>query len=408
MMLKISEYQKIYKIAFLVAVSSVLQICESLIPHPIPGLRLGLANIMTLVALVTLGFGPALEVSILRTLLSSLLMGTFMSPAFILSFSGALTSTLLMGLLYWISNSQKYLRLSIVGISILSALAHNLVQLYLAYLILIRHKGIFIFLPWLGIGAVVTGWITGIVAGNLCRKLQEAKESPPAKEEVPLGYSCWERQDYVAGDSFFHRLSPEIKIISVFILSLILLIFSNPWVFLWVTVFLVIVAGVSQVPFDFLFLKMKKSTSLVFVSFLFPLFFNSGGNLKGLNLGCIFALRIILLIILSSLLVRLISPKDLTRGLSGVLSPLRFLGLSQERFAAILSLSWMAVPVFWEIAKKTIRVAELERAKKIRQIIPFLTDTIAAFYLETAQVCAAWENENIINQGILKIGGEKG
>ena len=83
---------KLSQIAVLVALACVLQIAESFIPHPIPGLRLGLANMMTLTAMILLGFGAAMEVALLRTVLSAFMMGTFMSPTFILSFSGAASS----------------------------------------------------------------------------------------------------------------------------------------------------------------------------------------------------------------------------------------------------------------------------------------------------------------------------
>ncbi len=112
------ENNQVYKIALLVAISCVLQISESLIPHPIPGLRLGMANMVTLVALVVLGFRPALEIAIFRTILSSIIMGTFMSPTFVLSLSGALISTLVMGFLYWLAGFNKVYGLSIIGISI--------------------------------------------------------------------------------------------------------------------------------------------------------------------------------------------------------------------------------------------------------------------------------------------------
>ena len=95
--------QNIYQVALLVALACVLQISESLIPHPIPGLRLGLANMITLTALVVLGFKYALEIAILRTILSSFILGTFMSPGFFLSFAGAIISTLVMGFFFWLS-----------------------------------------------------------------------------------------------------------------------------------------------------------------------------------------------------------------------------------------------------------------------------------------------------------------
>ncbi len=91
-MIGYKEDPKIYKIALLVSISCVLQISESLIPHPIPGLRLGLANMVGLIALVNLGFLSALEIAILRTILSSFIMGTFMSPNFIMIFSAAAIS----------------------------------------------------------------------------------------------------------------------------------------------------------------------------------------------------------------------------------------------------------------------------------------------------------------------------
>ncbi|MCP4109706.1 MAG: Gx transporter family protein, partial [Desulfobacteraceae bacterium] len=148
-----SADRKIYKIAILVAMSCVLQISESMIPHPIPGLRLGLANMLVLVALVFLGFGSALQIAVFRTILSSFIMGTFMSPTFILSFSGALTSTVVMGILFRLSCYHNRYGFSIIGISIAGAFTFNMVQLYLAYILLIKHGGIFVFFPWLCIGA---------------------------------------------------------------------------------------------------------------------------------------------------------------------------------------------------------------------------------------------------------------
>ena len=101
------QWQKTQRIAVLVAVSCVLQVSESFIPHPIPGLRLGLANIITLVALVNVGFGHALEIAILRTFLSSFIMGTFLSFSFILSISASCVSTIVMGIFYSLARNRK-------------------------------------------------------------------------------------------------------------------------------------------------------------------------------------------------------------------------------------------------------------------------------------------------------------
>ena len=69
-------------IALLVGLGVVLHRLEALLPLPTPWVKLGLANIMTLIALVFLGFRAAVEVTLLRVLLGSVLGGTFLSPTF--------------------------------------------------------------------------------------------------------------------------------------------------------------------------------------------------------------------------------------------------------------------------------------------------------------------------------------
>ncbi len=392
----------IYKIALLVSLSCVLQIAESLIPHPVPGLRLGLANIITLIALINLGFASSLEITILRTILSSFMMGTFMSPGFILSFTAGVMSTLTMGFLYWLAHGRKQHVLSIVGISILGALVHNIVQLCLAYFLLVRHAGIFVFLPWLSIGAVFIGWFTGIIAARICLKLKEAQVQKNVTEKSQKRYSSLLLNHYTPGKSFVHCLPPEIKIVSIIILSLAVLIINNYWFYAGLFIFFAVIIAMSTTSFNFLFLSAKRSSSLIFVSFLFPLFFNSGKHVlshvaycnittEGLNTGIIFALRIIFLILASSLLSRTTSPEDLGKGLARILLPLQPLGISGERVAAILSLSWTAVPVFWEMAKDNIRSLDLKKAKDLRNLITLISDIIVNLYLETEQLTDSWQ-----------------
>lgn len=172
--------KKIVYISVLVAVASTLQIVESLFPHPLPWLRLGLANMITLTSLVIFGYAVAIQVAVLRTILSSFLLGTFFTPGFFLSFSGALVSALVMGGVYSLGRigksnpSPQYLfGFSIIGVSILGAVSHNVTQLFLAYLFLIRHKGVFLTLPFLIVAAVVTGFITGYGANYLSREMRK-------------------------------------------------------------------------------------------------------------------------------------------------------------------------------------------------------------------------------------------
>ncbi|MEE4607216.1 MAG: Gx transporter family protein [Desulfobacteraceae bacterium] len=402
-MTEINKDNKVYKIALLVAFACVLQIAESLIPHPIPGLRLGLSNMLTLTAMVVLGFRYALEVAVLRTVLSAFIMGTFMSPTFILSFTGAVLSTLIMGFFYWLSGVHRQFRLSIIGISIIGAFCHNLVQLYLAYLLLVKHEGIFVFFPWLSIGAVATGWVVGVVAGGVCRRLAEIpQQDQDLLAKTPADGSVSMIRHYVPGTSFLHRLSSQIKISVVFVMALAVLFFSDFWLYLGMFFLLTALAVVSKTPFAFLVSKTRRFLSLLAVAFLLPVFFNSGENIivtiasfkityEGLCTGTLFASRILFLLIASCLLMRTTSPEELTRGLAKVLAPLRYLGISQQRVATILSLAWTAVPHVWETTRGAILAANLKKAKNLRNLLPLLSRLIAVLYLNTETENELWE-----------------
>ena len=113
-------------LAIFIATAAAVNIAESLIPHPV-GLKLGLANMVTLIGLVSMGRKFAFKVAIGRVILSSILLGTFLTPTFYLSFSGALVACVSMILLY-----RPLGKISLVGVSVVGAVMHNMAQLALA------------------------------------------------------------------------------------------------------------------------------------------------------------------------------------------------------------------------------------------------------------------------------------
>ncbi len=133
-------------------------------PLPVPGAKLGLANVVTLAVVLHFGMREALALSAMRAILGSLLGGTFMTLSFFLSLSGGLTSALAMGLLRRVAGD----RLSATGLSLAGAVTHNVTQLLVAVL-LVSHAGLFVYLPFLLFVAVPTGYFVGLV-GNLLYK----------------------------------------------------------------------------------------------------------------------------------------------------------------------------------------------------------------------------------------------
>lgn len=156
--------QSMARTALLVALASVLHVAEALIPIPyvVPGAKLGLANVVALYAVIALGFKFAIGVSFLRTLVGSLLSGTFLSTGYYLSVSGALFSTIVMALV-WRAAKGK---VSVVGVSVAGSFSHNLAQLITAAFLL-RTPGVFFYLPYLLAFAIPTGIFVGLLAGRV-------------------------------------------------------------------------------------------------------------------------------------------------------------------------------------------------------------------------------------------------
>jgi heptaprenyl diphosphate synthase len=167
------QLQDKYRIALLSAYAIALHGFESLLPSPVPWLRLGLANIITLVALWLYGFRVAMMVTLIRVTLSSLLTGTFLGPSFMLSLGGGVTSTLAMG--YVFSLAPRLF--SPVGLSVIGALFHNVAQLVLAYVLIIQRLGpILLISPFIILLGVVTGTVNGIIANLIIQNLKKESE----------------------------------------------------------------------------------------------------------------------------------------------------------------------------------------------------------------------------------------
>lgn len=152
-----------HRIAKLAAFAIVLHMIEAVIPSPLPGVKPGIANIITLYVLMQYGFTTAAWVSILRVFAGSLLLGQFLSPTFLLSLAGAICSLLIL----WMARHLPSRYFSVVTLSILGAFAHIAGQLLAVRLWLIPHAGISYLIPVFAIAALVFGLINGLITAKL-------------------------------------------------------------------------------------------------------------------------------------------------------------------------------------------------------------------------------------------------
>ena len=161
----------IAKLGLLTAVALVLGYVEHLLPITgIPGVKLGLANTVLLYALYLLDIPSAILLMILKVGLSGLLFGGV--AAMLYSFAGGVVSLLVMIL------ARRAKGLSVVGVSVLGAAAHNIAQLAVACFV-VETRAILAYLPVLLVSAAVTGLLTGIVARYTFRGLNSKTAREP-------------------------------------------------------------------------------------------------------------------------------------------------------------------------------------------------------------------------------------
>ncbi len=162
------ETKKFTRLSLLLALSVVLNLIEVIIPifnGVIPGLKLGLANIVILFVLMTYSFKDALYVSILRVFLVGILRTGLFSMPFLFSLGGAILSIIMMSI------SKKITKLSVVGISIVGSFFHSLGQILVACLI-IGTKAMMYYLPLFLLFSIPTGIITGLITKELIKNLK--------------------------------------------------------------------------------------------------------------------------------------------------------------------------------------------------------------------------------------------
>jgi heptaprenyl diphosphate synthase len=152
-----------HRIARLAALAIGLTLMEAAIPSPLPGVKPGLANIVTLIVLHQYGLKTAVWVSLLRVLAGSLLLGSFLTPGFFLSLSGAVLSLAVLGLATHLP--QRWF--GAVSLSILAAFAHITGQLGLVYFWLIPTAGVLYLSPIFATAALVFGLANGLIAARL-------------------------------------------------------------------------------------------------------------------------------------------------------------------------------------------------------------------------------------------------
>lgn len=148
-----------------VALALIFSYVETMIPFQIgiPGVKLGLANLIVVIALYKTDVKEALLLSVTRVVLSGFIFGNLASILY--SLAGGLLSLAVMALL------KKYADLSVIGVSVAGGVFHNIGQLVVAAIV-VETYSVIGYLPVLLVAGLITGFVIGAVATEMIRRLR--------------------------------------------------------------------------------------------------------------------------------------------------------------------------------------------------------------------------------------------
>ena len=214
---------------------------------------------------------------------------------------------------------------------------------------------------------------------------------------------------YYQTDSVIHRLDPRVKLMGTLIFIITLFLGKSVWLYLGVTVFLAAVIKLSKVPVKFIVKGLKAVVILILFSVIFNLFLTEGTPVfhiwkltvtkEGIYLAAFMMVRLIFLIMGSSLMTLTTTPTHLTDGLEKGLGFLKVFHVPVHEIAMMMSIALRFIPILIEetdkiIAAQKARGADMESGNLIQRakaLIPILVPLFVSAFRRAEELATAME-----------------
>ncbi len=215
---------------------------------------------------------------------------------------------------------------------------------------------------------------------------------------------------YYPAKSIVHRLDPRVKLVSTLLYLISLFLFKSISGYLIATLFLIWVIGVSRVPFSFIVRGLKPVIMLLMITVLFNLFLTRSGEVLfhawiftitegGLVTAVYMAVRLIYLIIGSSLMTFTTTPNELTDGIEALLYPLNKVRVPVHEVAMMMSIALRFIPILLEETDKIMKAqiargADFESGNMIQRaksMIPILVPLFVSAFRRANDLAMAME-----------------
>ena len=215
---------------------------------------------------------------------------------------------------------------------------------------------------------------------------------------------------YYPANSKVHRLDPRVKIVGTLLYLVSLFLFNEFWVYVVATAFLATVIKVSKVPFKFIVKGLKPVVMLLMVTVLFNLLLTRTGNVVfsfwiikltdvGIETAVFMAIRLIYLILGSSIMTFTTTPNALTDGIEKLLWPLQRIKVPVHEIAMMMSIALRFIPILLEETDKIMKAqiargADLESGniiQKAKAMIPILVPLFVSAFRRANDLAMAME-----------------
>lgn len=215
---------------------------------------------------------------------------------------------------------------------------------------------------------------------------------------------------YYPAKSILHRLDPRVKLVSTLLYLISLFLFKSIPGYIVATVFLITVIQMSRVPISFIVKGLKPIIMLLLITVLFNLFLTREGDVLfhawiftitegGLRTAVYMAIRLIYLIIGSSLMTFTTTPNELTDGIESLLHPLNKIRVPVHEVAMMMSIALRFIPILLEETDKIMKAqiargADLENGniiQRAKNMIPILVPLFVSAFRRANDLAMAME-----------------
>lgn len=214
---------------------------------------------------------------------------------------------------------------------------------------------------------------------------------------------------YYPADSVIHKLDPRVKLFGTLIYIISLFVFKGLPAFILAAIFLVVLIKLSKVPFSYMVKGLKTIVLIMLFAAVFNLFLTPGTKLvsfwiftityEGLKNAVVMMVRLIFLIIGTSLMTLTTTPNELTDGLEKALSPLKYIKVPVHEIAMMMSIALRFIPILIEETDKIMKAqmargADFEHGnliQKAKNMVPLLVPLFVSAFRRANDLAMAME-----------------